>query len=47
LGLFEDESKEVVESFETRDKEDDRGLKLGLWAAEVGARWLGLRGAGE
>jgi hypothetical protein len=27
-----------VESLETNEREDERGLKLGLWDAEVGAR---------
>jgi hypothetical protein len=48
LTRFEEASKDVVESFDTRDNEDDRGLKPGLCAADEGARWLGLRGgAGE
>lgn len=38
FGLFEDASNELVESLETNEREDERGLKLGLWDAEVGAR---------
>lgn len=43
----EAESKDVVDSLEAKDNEDDRGLKGGLWGTDVGARLLVLLGAGE
>ncbi|CAG8960951.1 hypothetical protein HYFRA_00002490 [Hymenoscyphus fraxineus] len=46
LGRRED-SRDVVESLESKDKEDDRVLKPGLCKAEGGPRLLCRRGAGE
>lgn len=38
FGLLAEDSKDVVDSLETRDREEDRGLKAGLCAAVLGAR---------
>ena len=46
FGLREEDNKDVEESLEWIDREDDRGLKPGLCAAEAGPKWLGLRGLG-
>jgi hypothetical protein len=45
FGLREEANKDVVDSLEARERDEERGLKPGLWGAEEGARWLGLRGA--
>lgn len=45
--FLDDASNEVVESLETSDSDDDRGVKPGRWAAAEGARLLGLFGPGE
>lgn len=48
FGLRDEASSEVVESLECTEREDDRGLKPGLCAADAGPKWLVvLRGAGE
>lgn len=38
FGFLAEDSKDVVDSLDTRDKEEDRGLKPGLCAAVLGAR---------
>jgi hypothetical protein len=47
LGRRDEANKDVVESFEFREREEARGLKPGLCAAAADPRWLGLRAAGE
>jgi len=44
LVFLDEASREAEESFELIESEDVRGVKTGLWMAEVGARWLGRRG---
>lgn len=46
LGLRDEASSDVVESFESIESEEDRGLKPGRCAADAGPKWLGLRGPG-
>jgi hypothetical protein len=41
------DNREVVESLEAKEREEDRGLKAGLWEPGVGPKLLVLLGAGE
>jgi hypothetical protein len=38
LGFRDEANKDAVESLETKEREEERGVKPGRWGAEVGAR---------